>query len=308
MKTNHRIVSLIASSTETVSALGFEDQLVGRSHECDYPPSVTNLPICSEPKINVHGSSKDIDNRIRDVLREALSVYNVHVDILKKLNPTHIITQDHCEVCAVSLKDVKQAACEILPSKPKIVSLAPNDLSDVYQGILEISEALSEPQCGENLVNKMKDQMAEIQSKTKDIRKKPTLAYIEWIEPLMTGGNWMPRLIEMAGGTNILGKAGEHSPSITFNTLQDLNPEFILISPCGYDIKKTEEEINPLIAHPNWNNLKAVMDKKTFIADGNQFFNRPGPRLVESLQILAEILHPEIFDFGHQSKGWINLS
>lgn len=302
--TRKRIVSLIASSTEIVHALGFFDQLVGRSHECDFPPQVQALPVCTEPKFNVEGTSYEIDQRVKAVLQEGISVYRVFADRLNELRPDVIITQSQCEVCAVSLRDVEEAVCQLVTSQPQIVSLEPNSLADVWSDIRRVAVALEAPALGEQLVAFSQGRISVIQAQTQNIKHKPTVACIEWIDPLMAGGNWVPELVEMAGGINLFGEAGKHSPWMTFEELAAHDPEVIVVLPCGYDIPKTKAEMPPLVNQPGWENLQAVRTGQVYLTDGNQYFNRPGPRLVESLEILAEILHPEKFKFGHTGIGW----
>lgn len=302
---NHRIVSLIASATEILCALGFEDQLVGRSHECDYPPSVKRLPQLTSPKFNVKGTSAEIDNRVKSIVQEALSVYRVDARKLETLKPTHIVTQSQCEVCAVSLKDVEQAVCELTNSRPVIVSLEPNSLEDVWADIRRVGEALDAADRAEQLVDELKSRMDDIVQRTHWLESNPTVAYIEWIDPLMAGGNWMPELIEMAGGVNLFGEAGKHSPWMTWDELVAKDPDIIFVSPCGFDLKRTLREMRLLSDKPEWKALKAVTSDRVFVADGNQYFNRPGPRLAESLEILAEVIHPNVFHFGHEDSGWI---
>jgi iron complex transport system substrate-binding protein len=304
----HRIISLIASATEIVCALGFEDQLVGRSHECDYPPSVKRLPQLTSPKFNVEGTSSQIDSRVKSVLQDALSVYHVDSAMLEELKPTHIITQSQCEVCAVSLKDVERAVCELTSSKPVIVSLEPNALDDVWADILRVGEALGAPDRAQELVDELRGRMDDIVQRTHWVPTNPTLAYIEWIDPLMAGGNWMPELVEMAGGVNLFGESGKHSPWMTWDELVAKDPDIIFVSPCGFGIERTLEEMSLLSSKPEWQNLKAVSARRVFVADGNQYFNRPGPRLVESLEILAEVIHPNLFHFGHEGPGWMRYS
>lgn len=299
-----RIVSLIASATEIVAALGFEDCLVGRSHECDYPPGIERLRACSEPKIDVHGTSRQIDDRVKAVLKEALSVYRVFGDALEELQPSLIITQTQCEVCAVSLKDVEAAVCDLVGSKPKIVSLEPMCLADVWLDIRRVAEALDEPGRADRLNVSLQNRLAAIREQAAKLSHKPTIACIEWIDPLMSAGNWVPELVELAAGMNLFGEAGKHSPWMTWEQLVVADPEVIVIMPCGFDIQRTLVELPILLEHPEWDHLQAVRENRVFVADGNQFFNRPGPRLVESAEILAEILHPDEFDFGHAGTGW----
>lgn len=299
-----RIVSLIASATEIVCALGYEDQLVGRSHECDYPPSVARLPVCTEPKFDTLGTSYEIDQRVKSILADALSVYRVEADKLKELQPDVIVTQSHCEVCAVSLRDVEQALCSWLDSRPQLVSLEPHALSDVWADIRRVAEALGNSERGDELVGRLKRRMSAILEKARALPQRPTVACIEWIDPLMAAGNWMPELVEMAGGVNLFGTAGKHSPWMTWEQLRQKDPEVIVVLPCGFDIRRSRGEMHALTEKPDWADLRAVRGWRVCLTDGNQFFNRPGPRLAESLEILAEILHPALFHFGHEGTGW----
>ncbi len=299
-----RIISLIASATEIVCALGFENHLVGRSHECDYPESVLRLPKCTEPKFNPEGTSLEVDQRVKAILREALSVYRVDAEMLKVLAPDVIVTQSHCEVCAVSLRDVEQAVCEWIDSPVRIVSLEPNALADVWTSIAQVAQALDVPGRGAALVGSLKQRMAAISQKARSAPRRPTVACVEWIDPLMAAGNWMPELVEMAGGENLFGEAGAHSPWMEWEDLQAKDPEVIAVLPCGFDLARTRQEMGALVAKPGWKGLRAVRDGRVVLTDGNQYFNRPGPRIAESLEILAEVLHPSAFDFGHRGKGW----
>jgi iron complex transport system substrate-binding protein len=299
-----RIVSLIASATEIVCALGFEGELVGRSHECDFPESVKRLPVCTEPRFNVKGSSSDIDQRVKAILQEATSVYRVHADQLKELRPDVIVTQSHCEVCAVSEKDVEAALCAWLGGRPRIVSLAPNALADVWTSIQQVARALDVPQRGVELTTSLQRRMAAIGQRARTASARPAVACLEWLDPLMAAGNWMPELVEMAGGCNLFGEAGKHSPHMAWEELRAKDPEIIIALPCGFDLEQTRSEMIRLEQRPGWAGLRAVKAGRVYVTDGNQYFNRPGPRLVESLEILAELLHPELFSFGHEGTGW----
>src|SRR5215471_11534404 len=303
-----RIVSLIASSTEIVCALGFEGSLVGRSHECDYPESVKKLPVCTSPKFNTVGTSYEIDQRVKAIVQDALSVYRVDGALLQKLRPTHIVTQSQCEVCAVSMKDVEQAVCEFTASKPLIVSLEPNALEDIWADIRRVAAALGAPERGEQLVSSLSARMNAVNQQAAAVAGRPTVACVEWIEPLMAAGNWMPQLVELAGGINLFGEAGKHSPWMTWPELVAADPDVIVVSPCGFEIARTMQEMALLSNRPEWHNLTAVRSRRVYMADGNQFFNRPGPRVVESLEIMAEMLHPERFSLGHVGKGWVRYA
>jgi iron complex transport system substrate-binding protein len=302
-----RIVSLIASATEIVCALGLQDSLVGRSHECDYPDTVKLLPQCTAPKFRTSGTSREIDRQVKAVVQEALSVYLVDSDKLRDLAPTHIITQSQCEVCAVSLRDVEIAVCKLVESRPVLVSLQPDSLSDVWDDIYRVGAALSAAGQAEELVARLRASMGEIAAAAREIERRPRVACIEWIDPLMSTGNWMPELVEMAGGVNLFGESGKHSPWMEWQDLVAADPDLIVITPCGFDIPRTLEETDLLTRRREWSDMKAVRTGRVFVGDGNQFFNRPGPRLLETVEILAELFHPGRFQFGHEGSGWVRL-
>ncbi|HVA76386.1 MAG TPA: cobalamin-binding protein [Candidatus Binataceae bacterium] len=299
-----RIVSLLPSATEVVCALGFEKELVGRSHECDFPRGVANLPALTEPKFKVEGTSAEIDRRVKRIVGDALSVYRVDTAKLRELHPDVIVTQSQCEVCAVSESDVEAAVAEWLGARPRIVSLAPYALADIFKDLRRVASALEAVDRGEVLIAQLRGRMEAIAAQASALGTRPTFACIEWIDPMMAAGNWMPELAAMAGGANLFGRAGEHSPWMKFAELAAADPEVIMISPCGFDIARTMAELPALTRDSQWSTLRAVREQRVFIADGNQYFNRPGPRIVESLEILSEILHPQAFHFGHEGAGW----
>lgn len=304
----HRIVSLLPSATEIVCALGFADQLVGRSHECDYPPEVKLLPALTEPKFDPEGSSGAIDERVKRIVADALSVYRVDAARLRELQPDIIVTQSQCEVCAVSMRDVEAAVADwIGGTPPKIVSLAPYNLGDVLNDIGRVAMALGVGAQGIEYVTELGRRMSVLEGRAKSGIDRPRVACIEWLDPLMAAGNWMPELVAIAAGENLFGVAGEHSPWIKFEDLASKDPAVILLMPCGFDIARTMSEASALLRNPAWTALRAVRDDQIFVADGNQYFNRPGPRIVDSLEILGEILHPEVFRPSHEGSGWRRL-
>tara|TARA_A100001015_G_scaffold216418_1_gene243051 strand:- start:366 stop:1292 length:927 start_codon:yes stop_codon:yes gene_type:complete len=302
-----RVLSLLSSTTEIVYALGCEDQLVGRSHECDYPQSVMTLPICTKPKFNVNGSSIEVDRQVKSILQNALSVYYINEDLLKELKPDIILTQSQCEVCAVSEKDVKSVVENITGINPDIISVEPNSVKDIFKDIKIIAEALDVVDKGADLIDFMKNRIRSLK-KSYDDKSELTVAAIEWIDPLMAAGNWVPELIEIAGGVNLFGEAGKHSPWMEYKDLIEKDPHTIIIMPCGYNIQKSIIEIDSLIKQKDWKEINAVQNDKVYITDGNQFFNRPGPRIIESLEILIEIFHNDKTDFKHIDSGWIKFN
>ena len=302
-----RVLSLLSSTTEVVYALGCEDQLVGRSHECDYPHAVMTLPICTKPKFNVDGSSIEVDGQVKSILQNALSVYYINEDLLKELKPDIILTQSQCEVCAVSEKDVKSVVENITGINPDIISVEPNSVKDIFKDIKIIAEALDVVDKGADLIDFMKNRIRSLK-KSYDDKSELTVAAIEWIDPLMAAGNWVPELIEIAGGVNLFGEAGKHSPWMEYKDLIEKDPHTIIIMPCGYNIQKSIIEIDSLIKQKDWKEINAVQNDKVYITDGNQFFNRPGPRIIESLEILIEIFHNDKTDFKHIDSGWIKFN
>jgi iron complex transport system substrate-binding protein len=306
--TPRRIISLLPSATEIVAALGFADHLVGRSHECDFPKGVGTLPVCSSTKVPVDGTSSEIDERVKEIVAEGLSVYRVDADRLRELQPTVIITQTQCAVCAVTPRDLEQALGSWMGLRPALISLEPNNLDDVWNDIRRVGKALDVSTPAEALIDSLTKRLAAIREKARDIQWRPSVAAIEWLEPLMAGGNWMPELIEIAGGRSLFAKAGEHSPWLDWASLIEADPDVILLLPCGFKIARTVADLNLLTENPAWPNLRAVTNGRVYLIDGHHFFNRPGPRLVESAEIVAEILHPDVFHFGHRGTGWISLN
>jgi iron complex transport system substrate-binding protein len=299
-----RIVSLLPAATEIVCALGAADRLVGRSHECDYPPEIRALPVCTSSKLDGNAGSGGIDHQVKGLLQEAASIYRLDGDLLQRLQPDVIITQAQCAVCAVSLPELEAAIAGWAGSRPQILTLSPNRLADIWEDIRRVAVALDLPDCGREVLVSLKNRVVNVIEKTCGLKKRPVVACIEWIEPLMAAGNWVPELVELAGGINAAGEAGQHSPWMDWETLRRLDPEFIVVMPCGFDLARTRAEAVTLARHPSWASLRAVKNHRVFLTDGNQYFNRPGPRLVESLEILAEMIHPTLFHFGHEGKGW----
>jgi iron complex transport system substrate-binding protein len=305
-----RVISLIASSTEIVCALGMQSSLVGRSHECDYPPEIRSLPPCTETKFGPDGKSYEIDQRIKAILQEGLSVYRVDGELLSRLRPDVILTQIQCEVCAVSRKDVEKAACDWVAAHgspaPRIVSLETNCLADLWRDIRLVAEALGVPARGDELVTRLQARVRELTAAARAQPARPRVACIEWIEPLMAAGNWVPELVELAGGRNLFGVAGKHSPWMSMEALVASDPDVIVVMPCGWGIDKARSEMGSLERDSRWGALRAVRERRVFCVDGNQYFNRPGPRLVDSLGILAEIFHES--DAREQGEGWVKYS
>ena len=294
-----RIVSLLSSATETVCALGLESSLVGRSHECDAPSSILLLPACTRARIDASASSAVIDAAVKLSLTNALSLYEVDGPLLQRLQPDLLITQDLCKVCAVSTQDVEEAVCRMIGSRPRIIAVNPQGLDDVWNDMRLIADAIGVPERGVELVNNLKERLRDLAARANGWGRRPTVACLEWLDPLMAAGNWMPELVELAGGVNLFGDKGKHSPWMSFDDLLREDPDVIVAMPCGFDLPRTRREMAPLIHRPGWERLRAVRHGRVHLADGNAFFNRPGPRLVEATEMLAEAIQPGAFSFGH---------
>jgi len=295
-----------------VDALGLGEFQVGRSHECDHPAWVTQLPVCTAPRFDVCGDSREIDRRVKETLATAVSVYEVFEDVLVTLAPTHILTQTQCQVCAVSLADVERALSERFPTLPTVVALEPNSLADIRDDVMRVARACGIEERGCALVESMDRRMTDIAALCKSTDRRPRVALIEWQEPLMAAGNWMPELVSMTGAVNLFGEAGAHSPlPSTWMQWEDLvaaDPDVIVISPCGYDLVRTRAEMHWLTDRQGWKDLRAVREGAVFLADGNQYFNRPGPRVVETLEILGEMLFPERCAPILEERAWVKFS
>lgn len=286
--------------------------MVGRSHECDYPADVLELPVATRPRFAVDASSRDIDRQVKALAAEvrnlqALGVYEVLPGVLRELQPTHIVTQTQCDVCAVSERDVLEAVRRTADCNAAIVSLQPNTLADISLDFVRVGEAVGLPDAGRQLASEVADRISAIRRQTAGMRSRPTVAALEWIDPLMAAGNWLPELIRAAGGSCVFGEAGAHAPWISFAELAAADPDAIVLLPCGFGIERALRDVPLLEARPGWRSLRAVRTGRVFVADGNRYFNRPGPGVVESTEILAEMLHPETFRFGHRGAGWIPI-
>ena len=299
-----RIVSLLPSATEIVCALGAGDELVGISHECDFPDGIRDRPVLTRSRIDVSGSSRAIDVAVRGVIRDALSIYAVDEQRLADLRPDVIVTQDLCEVCAVSLDDVRAAVARLAHrERVRIVSLRPTRLDDVLGDVELVADAIGRQADGARVRRELTQRVEAIASRAAALTSRPRVASVEWLEPLMLGGTWMPELIERAGGAPVGVEAGRPAPTIAPETLSDLHPDVVIVKPCGFTLERALAERDVIER-----SIVGVLgpESRVYVTDGNAFFNRPGPRLVESLEILAACIHPDEFaDFGRKHTAVI---
>ncbi len=289
-----RIVSLLPSATEIVYALGIGDQLVGVSHDCDYPPKVREKPVLSRAIVTPELPSPQIDRIVRQNIHRGLSVYHLDAEQLKALNPDLILTQELCEVCAPTYTEVLQAV-KILTAKPTIVSLEPATLSDILENILQVGKLTCTEERARQLVTELRRRIDHVAARTRDLQDRPEVACIEWLEPLYAAGHWVPEMVELAGGRDCLGKAGKPSYATDWSKILRCAPKLIVLMPCGFSPERTRREIHLLSTRPGWEGLSAVQNRQVFIVHGSDYFNRPGPRIVTGLEILAKLIHPEVF-------------
>ena len=283
-----RIVSLLPSATEIAVALGLEANLVGRSHECDFPPSVAALPVCTSTKLEKGLSSRAIEDRVKAIVESGLSVYDVDAMLLRALRPDVILTQAQCAVCAVTPADLEEALAAWVGTPPVLVSLAPDDLSDVFGDFARVAEAAGVPERAGPAIARMQHSLAALPAPP---ATRPTMLAVEWIEPLMVAGNWVPELVSAAGADPLLAAPGVHSHWIDFAAIAAADPDIIAFMPCGYQLAQTLPEVRALLGQSPWRELRAVRDGRVFAVDGHHLYNRPGPRLVESAQVLACLIH-----------------
>lgn len=301
-----RIVSLLPSATEIAVAVGLGDCLVGRSHECDFPAFVGELPICTSTKLEKGLTSRQIDDRVQEIVRQGLSVYAVDAELLRALKPDLILTQSQCAVCAVTPADLVVSLNDWTGTAPEILSLAPDALRDVWGDFGRVGDAAGARVEADAAVRALQERLHALGEQGAR-GSRPTVAAIEWIEPLMAAGNWVPELIEVAGGRPLFATAGQHSPWLQWTDLFAADPDFIIAMPCGYQLPQTLADLGPLVDREGWSDLSAVRAGRVFAADGHHFFNRPGPRLVESAEIVAGIIGTAKSPRVVEGRDWVSI-
>jgi iron complex transport system substrate-binding protein len=284
-----RIVSLLASGTELVAALGAGDELVGRSHECDHPPWVTRLPALSRPTFEIGGSSAEVDARVREKLRQGEPLYEVDEAALAALDPDVVITQTHCEVCAVG-----PDAIDGRRRRQRVATFRGGTLEGVLADFVAVAEAIGRPEAGARLVAQLRAETEEWKRRTQGLPR-PRVVCLEWIDPPFSMGNWGPELVELAGGESLLSHAGEHSRAIRWEAVVEADPEVLVVAPCGWGLARARAEMPVLAARPGFAGLRATRDGRVHVADGNLYFNRSSPSLFATIERLAEMIHPDRF-------------
>jgi iron complex transport system substrate-binding protein len=298
-----RIASLLPSATEIVCAVGAEAELVGISHECDFPESVRGLPALTRARLHAVRGSGAIDRDVRSILQQALAVYEIELAQLEFARPDIIVTQDLCDVCAVSFSDVCAATATLVHQPTRIVNLHPMRLDDIWDDILRVAEALGRASKGAEVVAALQRRVSDITRRSATAVNRPRVVSIEWLDPVMISGMWMPELIERAGGIPLGTKPGDHAPTLTKQALRELSPDIVLVNPCGFSLDRTLEEISLLCTALPWDTWPAIVNGRVYAVDGNAYFNRPGPRIVESLEVLGACVHPKAFEEFRQKHA-----
>jgi iron complex transport system substrate-binding protein len=288
-----RIVSLLPSATEIVCELGLRDELVGVTHECDFPPYVQALPKVTRTLIPHDASSSEIDVLVRERLKSQRALYSLDLPILERLRPDLIVTQALCDVCAVAEAEVLEAACR-LPDSPRVVNLEPTRLSDVFECFHLVGDAAGIPNQAAKVVDRLQARIKAVANRTQGIFDRPRILLLEWIDPLFSSGHWSPELVRLAGGIELIGHEGERSRTIAWEEIVRADPEVMVIACCGFDAKRARQDLPILAARPRFDELSCVRSRRVYVVDGNAYFSRPGPRLVDSLEILAHTLHPHV--------------
>lgn len=304
-----RIVSLLPAATEWICAFGGTESLVGRSHECDHPPEVQDVPVVTAPTYDAGGDSAAIDDAVQEQLQAGLSLYQVDLDKLRALEPDLIVTQDQCDVCAVSRTELDDRLEEWTGTAPEVVSLQAQTLKSVLDEALHLARAMGQLDRAMEFIG---EQEARLQALRADIgvdrstnpESLPVVACIEWLEPLMVAGHWMPDVIEMAGGRAVLGAAGEPTQRVEWERLRGADPDVIAVMPCGFSIEETKRDLHYLTNRDGWDDLSAVVEGRVVLLDGNAYFNRPGPRLYRAIEVLASVIHPDHVTLDEPPEAW----
>ena len=302
-----RIVSLLPSATEIISLLGLGNDLVGVTHECDYPPEVQGLPKVTRTLIPTEASSHEIDALVRERLRTQRALYTLDMPTFERLRPDLIVTQALCDVCAVAEDEVRRAASS-LPNRPAVINLEPSRLEDVFDCIQAVAVAAGVAQRGTAAVAELKRRVAEVERRTAAVSDRPRVVVLEWVDPPFCAGHWSPELVRLAGGHEAIGREGERSRSIVWQDVLDADPDVLLVACCGFDVARTLADLPLLRSLPGYGAMRCVRGGRVYVTDGSAYFSRPGPRLVDSLEILAHALHPTIHPLPPHLPAAVELS
>jgi iron complex transport system substrate-binding protein len=293
-RSSPRICSLLPSATEIIFALGLQDNLVGVTHECDFPPEARDKPHVTRSLIDAGSlSGAEIDAAVRESLADGNTIYGLDDALLRRLEPDVILTQELCDVCAVG-PDLVREAVQRLPSPSRVVSLEPHTLEEVLESIVTVGDQAGAGEAARDLVSRQRNRLDAVRAAVAGLPRRRVLT-LEWLDPVFVGGHWVPEMVSMAGGLDVLGQAGRPSREVPWNAVVEADPDCVVAMPCGFDLDRTLEELRATSFPPEWERLRAVRSGDVYAVDGSAYFSRPGPRLIDGVEILASILHPEAF-------------
>jgi iron complex transport system substrate-binding protein len=301
-----RVVSLLPSATEILFALGLGDSVVGVTHECDFSPEAAKNPPLIRPRVDPHAAPAEIDRQVGEIVRRSQSIYAVDAELLKSLAPDLIVTQDLCHVCAASPDDLATALTR-LPKQPRVLSLTPHSLADVWEDIRRVGGATGRGREAQALAITLGQRVAAIEMKVARAAMRPRVLCLEWLDPFYVGGHWVPEMVAKAGGEDALGRAGEPSFRVTTEQIADSRADAIVVMPCGYNLERAVRESKAAHWPDTWCDLPALRERRIFAVDANSYFSRPGPRLADGVAILAQILRPELGSFSAPALAFRRL-
>jgi iron complex transport system substrate-binding protein len=298
-----RICSLLPSATEVIALLGLSDELVGISHECDYPPSVRSVPIMVEPMIPPHGlASADIDQQVRQLVTSGQRLYRLKDHLLRQARPDLVLSQDLCHVCAVTPDQLQDALCS-LPHQPTVLTLNPSTVHDVIDDVVRIGNAAGRSAEGHRLAAHLRERLEAVRARVQNISRRPRVVCIEWLSPLYVAGHWVPEMVQLAGGQDVLAQPGSPSRVVTWDEVLAAAPDVLILMPCGFSVERTQTELFKLMQQPDHWRLSPALAEHTYLVDASSYFSRPGPRLIDGIELLAAILHPSDHDHIHESMA-----
>ena len=287
-----RICSLLPSATEVIAALGLSEELVGISHECDYPPSVGSVPIMVEPMIPPHGlTSAEIDRQVAQLVASGQRLYRLNHDRLCHSRPDLILSQDLCHVCAIT-PDQLHEAIRAMPHQPTVLTLNPGTVHDVIDDVVRIGDAAGRSTEGHRLASQLRERLEAVRTRVQNLSHRPRVVCIEWLSPLYVAGHWVPEMVQLAGGQDVLAQPGTPSRVVTWDDIVAASPDMLIVMPCGFSVERTRTELSQLMQQPGQWPIPSTMRKHTFLVDASSYFSRPGPRLIDGIELLAAILHP----------------
>ena len=302
-----RIVSFLPSATEMVCALGLADQLVGITHECDYPAETKGKPIVVRNVLPIEEMSQsEIDVAVAQRIGQGNSLYQVDEKLLKELAPDLILTQDLCQVCAPSGNEVAQVL-NLLPNKPQVLWLTPSTLEQIAGNLRDLGEATGRAERAAELIAEGRARVEEIARVTRTLSNRPRVFCMEWLNPIYCSGHWVPEMVKLAGGVDALSCEGEDSARISWNQVVEWAPEVLIVTPCGFNLEKVMEQSRQLVDYPGWSELPAVREGRVYAVDANSYFARPGPRVVEGTELLAHLIHPKLFSWDGPASAYKRL-